>query len=189
MGAKIPAQYRLRGGIIVALFGRRMARPDAAVSLAGFALAHAAWSVSDLPEGELLVPLGVIEKAGKRELHRFEAETQEQAIANGKAEMDRLSAKVDAWAFAREGQFNEGNGYVDVISVDAWARGMMAPISFVQKFQPFASGKFSLLGDPCVVIDGNSQEPSASGDLIAKLNRGIQSHPKAAELWSEWLVK
>lgn len=163
--------------------------PDAALSLAGFALAHAAWSVSDLLEGEFLVPLAMIEKGGRRELHRFAAETQEQAIANGKTAMDKLSAKVDAWAFAREGQLNEGNGYADAISVDAWAKGMTAPISFVQKFRPLASGKFGLLGDPWVVIDGKLQDPSASGDLLTKLKSGIQSHSKAAEHWSEWFVK
>ena len=40
--------------------------PDAAVSLAGFVLAHAVWSVSDLLEGELLVPLAMTEKRGQR---------------------------------------------------------------------------------------------------------------------------
>jgi len=35
--------------------------PDLAVLLAGFVLAHAVWSVADLPSGELLVPLAVIE--------------------------------------------------------------------------------------------------------------------------------
>lgn len=163
--------------------------PDAAVSLAGFVLAHAVWSVSDLLEGELLVPLAMTEKAGQRELHRFEAETQEQAIASGKTAMGKLSGKVDAWAFAREGQFSEGSGYVDVISVDAWAKGLTASISVVQKFRPFASGKFGLLGDPWVVTDGNFQNPSASSDLLTKLKHAIQSHPKAAEHWSEWFVK
>lgn len=86
-------------------------------------------------------------------------------------------------------QFNEGSGYVDAISIDAWAKGMTASLSFVQKFRPFASGKFELLGDPLVVIDGEFQNPSASSDLLTKLNRAIQSHPKAAEYWSEWLVK
>jgi hypothetical protein len=97
------------------------AGPDAAVPLAGFVLAHAVWSVSDLLEGELLVPLAMTEKAGQRELHRFEAETQEQGIANCKTAIGKLSGKVDTWAFAREGQFNEGSDNVDVISVDAWA--------------------------------------------------------------------
>jgi len=163
--------------------------PDAAVSLAGFVLAHAVWSVSDLLEGELLVPLAMTEKSGQRELHRFEAETQEQAIASGKTAMGKLSGSVDAWAFAREGQFNVGSGYVDVISVDAWAKGMTASISFVQKFRPFASGKFGLLGDPWVAVDGKLQNPSASSDVLTKLNLAIQSHPKAAEHWSEWLAK
>ena len=45
---------------------KNLAGPDAAVSLAGFVLAHAVWSVSDLPQGELLVPLALIEKAGQR---------------------------------------------------------------------------------------------------------------------------
>ena len=35
--------------------------PDSLVNLAGFALAHAAWSVSDLPQTELLVPFGVLD--------------------------------------------------------------------------------------------------------------------------------
>ena len=163
--------------------------PDAAVSLAGFVLAHAAWSVSDLLEGELLVPLAMTEKAGQRELHRFEAETQEQGIANGKTAMGKLSGRVDAWAFANEGKINEGRAYVDVISVEAWAKGMTASISFGQKFRPFASGKFGLLGDPWLVIDGKVQNPSTSSELLTKLNRAIQSHPKAAEHWSEWFVK
>lgn len=36
--------------------------PEATALLAGFVLAHAAWSVSDLPEGQLLVPLAMIEE-------------------------------------------------------------------------------------------------------------------------------
>ena len=168
---------------------KNLAGPDAAVSLAGFVLAHAVWSVSDLPQGELLVPLAMIEKAGQRKLQRYVAETQEQAIAEGKLEMGKLSGKVDAWAFAREGQINEGSGYVDVISVDAWAKGMTEATVFVQKFRPFASGKFGILGDPWVVDDGKLQNPSSSSDLIAKLKLGIQSHSKAAEHWSEWFVK
>lgn len=168
---------------------KSLSGPDAAVSLAGFVLAHAAWSVSDLTEGEYLVPLAMTERAGQRELHRFQAETQEQSIAEGKAAMDKLSGRVDAWAFAREGQFNEGSSHVGVISVDAWARGMTTPISLVQKFRPFSSGRFALLGDPGVVIDGEFQSPSPSSDLLAKLNRAIRSHPKAAEHWTEWFVR
>lgn len=58
--------------------------PESVALLAGFVLAHAAWSVSDLPRGERLVPLAVVETAGQRQLLRFEAPTQEQAISDGK---------------------------------------------------------------------------------------------------------
>src|ERR1700737_1555681 len=106
-----------------------MAIPEFAVLLAGFVLAHATWSVSDLPKGDLLVPLAIVEKDGQRQLLRFEAETQEQAIAKGKATVAKLQAEADAWAFARENQFKDGDKYVDVISVDVWAKGMAAPIT------------------------------------------------------------
>src|SRR3989442_15084255 len=82
--------------------------PEAAAVLAGFVLAHAAWSASDLPKGDLLVPVAVIEVKGERRLLRFEAETQEQAIARGKAAMQDAMATADAWAFARDGLYERG---------------------------------------------------------------------------------
>ncbi len=163
--------------------------PESGVLLAGFVLAHAVWSVSDLPKGDLLVPLAIIEKNGQREVLRFEAETQAEAINEGKATLVKRQADADAWAFAREGQFKEDGKYVDVISVDAWAKEMAAPITFVQRFQPFASGKFKVLGEAWVVIDGKVQTPEVSSQLISQLNRGIQSHSRAAKLWPEWYAK
>ena len=40
--------------------------PESLFLLVGFVLAHAAWSVSDLPRGQLLVPLAIVEKHGER---------------------------------------------------------------------------------------------------------------------------
>jgi hypothetical protein len=71
---------------------------DSLVLLAGFAIAHAAWSVSDLPQGELLVPLAFVEKNGQRQLLRFEAKTQDQAIAEAKAALTQRQPELDAWA-------------------------------------------------------------------------------------------
>jgi len=61
--------------------------------LAGSVLAHAAWSISDAPD--LLVPLAIVERNGQREVMRFEADTQPEAIAHGKAKMATLSAGVE----------------------------------------------------------------------------------------------
>ena len=63
--------------------------PESALLLAGFVWAHAAWSISDAPD--LLVPLAMVERNGQREIMRFEADTQEEAIAHVKAKMATLS--------------------------------------------------------------------------------------------------
>jgi len=124
-----------------------MVPPDSLILLAGFVLAHAVWSVSDLPKSELLVPLAIVVEHGQRQLLRFEAPTQEQTIAEGKTTLANRQAELDAWAFGREGLMPEGTGKVDVLTVDAWVKGMARPITFVQRFRPYSSGAFRITGD------------------------------------------
>ena len=163
--------------------------PDLAVLLAGFVLAHAAWSVADLPRGELLVPMAMIEKSGQRQLLRFQADTQEQAIADGKATLVKRQPDLDAWAFGREGLMPEGAAKIDVLTVDAWGKGMARPITFVQKFSPASSGAFRLLGDPIVVVEGKAVEGAEAARLLKTLSDGVRQHPKAAQLWDGWRGK
>lgn len=163
-----------------------MAISESLLMLAGFVLAHAIWSVSDLPEGELLVPLAIVEKAGRRQLLRFEAETQEQAVSKGNAMIKEHEHAVDAWAFAREGRMSESRRYVDVLTVEAKATGMREPVVFIQRFQPFSTGRFKLIGGPTVLVDSKSVSDDQSKRLIAQLLAGVHSHPKAAEHWREW---
>ena len=151
-----------------------MVLPESLILLAGFVLAHAAWSVSDLPKGELLVPLAVVEKNGQRQLLRFEAQTQEQAIAEGKTTLANRQAQLDAWAFGREGLMPEGTGKVDVLTVDAWARGMARPITFVQRFKPYSSGAFGITGDAMVVVDGKVLEGAEAARMVSSLYDGVR---------------
>jgi len=161
--------------------------PEAATVLAGFVLAHAAWSASDLPKGDLLVPVAVVEVKGERRLLRFEAETQELAIARGKSAMHDAMATADAWAFARDGLVERGGHRVDVLSVDFWAKGMTKPVTLVQEYQPFArSGKFRIVGDPTVVVEGIVQAPAVMASVLEGVRAGIRSHPKVAGLWNSW---
>jgi hypothetical protein len=139
--------------------------PDAFVLLAGFALAHAAWSVSDIPAGELLVSLAVVEKNGGRQ------------------------PELDAWAFVREGVLSRGTGKEDVLSVDAWAKGMRQPITFVQEFRPYSSGAFRVRGDAMVIVEGRALEGAEAARLVEKLYEGVRQHPKAGQLWQGWHVK
>ncbi len=163
--------------------------PDSLVLLAGFALAHAAWSVSDLPARELLVPLAVIEKDGRRQLLRFEAKTQEEAIAQAKAALGQRQPELDAWAFVREGAMSRGTGKVDVLSVDAWAKGMGHPIAFVQEFSPYSSGAFRVTGDALAVVGGRTLTGADAARRVEKLYEGVRQHPKAGQLWPGWRIK
>ena len=162
--------------------------PAAALLLAGFALAHATWSVSDTQPDELLVPLAVIEaEAGQRSLQRFEADTQEQAIAAGQAAAAEFTHTALAWAFAREGAVRTSAGPVDVISVDCWTRGMTAPVTLVQPFaRASKEGPFRLLGPPLLSVGGRQLEATAAQPHLATVMEGVRSHPKAAPLWRTW---
>ena len=166
--------------------GETVAIPEAATLLAGFVLAHAAWSVSDLPEGELLVPLAMVEIGSERKLVRFETETQDQAITKGKEFVANQKSSSSAWAFAREGQMKTNNGNIDVLVVDAWAEGMTEPITFIQPFQPYASGTFKLLGPAVPVVADSMLSPEESEPYLSVLYRGVSGHGKAAALWSSW---
>jgi hypothetical protein len=163
--------------------------PESLVLLAGFVLAHAAWSASDLPKGELLVPLAIVEKNGQRQLLRFEAPTQEQAIAEGKTALAQRQSQLDAWAFGRQGVITEGAGSMDVLSIDAWAKGMTRPITFVQPFSPYSSGAFRIRGNAMAVVDGKALKGADADRLVKKLYDGVLKHPKVAPLWHGWRVE
>ena len=161
--------------------------PQDGLLLAGFVLAHALWSVSDLPKEELLVPLAITETKDGRNLHRFEAETQEDAIAKGKAYVKSLGPDVVAWAFAREGLIANKTGKVDVISVDVWAKGMDKPITLIQRFEPYSRRRhFQVIGKPDVLINSVAQDPKTMEGILDTIEKGILQHSKVQPLWAEW---
>jgi hypothetical protein len=158
---------------------------EAALLLGGFVLAHAAWSISDAPD--LLCPLAMLERAGKRELLRFAAETQAEAISKAKEMLASVGTDVNCWAFAREGLFNEGGSKMDVISVDVWARPNNRRITLIQRFEPYAKRQhFQLLGEPEISSDGNLQERSEIRELLTLIHQGVSQHSKVAPLWHTW---
>ena len=162
---------------------------DLAVLLAGFVLAHCAWSVSDLPRGELLVPMAMIEKSGYRQLLRFQADTQEQAIADGKATLAKRQADLDAWAFGREGLMQEGLAKVDVLTIDAWGKGMARPSpssrsSLLPRPEPFGSSAIR-----SIFVDGKAVEGAEAARLLKTLGDGVRQHPKVGQLIESWRVK
>jgi hypothetical protein len=162
---------------------------ESAVLVAGFALAHAAWSVSDLPGGELLTPLAIVVRGEKRDLMRFEAPTQAEAIEGGKAKLSELKSEATSWAFAREGLFPIDGRKTDVIVIDVWSKETPSTVTFIQPFQPFATGHFKIMGPALVAVDGKLQGAEESERLVATLYRGVLQHPKAGSLWQQWYSK
>ena len=155
--------------------------------LLGFTLAHAAWSIAEAERGELLCPLAFIGQKGKLELLRFESETQEDAILKGKEYINLNKDTVDISSFAREGLLSEQHKKTDVIIAECWVKNELEHYSVVQKFLPNeGAGKFKLLEDPIIFVNGNVQSGDKENDLKEKIGKGIQSHSKVAPLWNQW---
>ena len=83
----------------------------------------------------------------------------------------------------------EGTGKVDVLTVDAWAKGMARPITFVQRFSPYSSGAFGIKGDAMVVVDGKVLEGIEADRVVSRLYDGVRQHPKTGHLWQGWRAK
>ena len=77
---------------------------------------------------------------------------------------------------------------MDVLSVEAKARGQSKTLILVQPFAPFASGRFGLIGAPAVVVDQVVLPEVEAAPLLDALYAGIQSHSKVASLWNEWMA-
>jgi hypothetical protein len=164
--------------------------PQSGLSLAGFALAHAAWSISDTEDGELLCPLAVIETlGGGRRLMRFAADSQEAAIIAGKAAMREATVEAGAWAFAREAVWRkmgiEQTG--DVLAVDFWATGMPGAATIMQHFNRATNGsRFRISATPTLVFDGIRLSADVAAPSIAAIMAGVNAHTAVAELWPTW---
>lgn len=161
-----------------------MNHQDSVVELAGFTLGHALWNACDFEEGELLCPLAFVETGEGRELLRFEADSQEEAIENAYQEFSQIEG-LASWAFAREGVLNTTSGRVEVIVVEAWTEGMETPVVFAQQYEPNTAGEFALLG-PTLVIENGILKSERVEPMREALKRGVQTHEKAAVLWDAW---
>jgi hypothetical protein len=163
-----------------------------ALYLAGFVLAHAAWSVSDLPEDELLCPLAIIERSGGRHLVRFEAPSQTEAITAARSALQLAIVRRETAAFAREGTWRPletGQASDDVLTVEFYDETMDRPAMILQRFRRLSpTAQFRLVGDPALVLDGNLVEGGASRHAIEDLLLGVRSHPAVRDLWDSWQV-
>jgi hypothetical protein len=164
--------------------------PQPALSLAGFVLARAAWSLSDTDDGELLVPVAVIEQHdGARQLVRFEADTQEEAIIAGRSAMRDASNGAAAWAFAREGAWRKmkSDHPGDVLAIDFWATSMTGVATLTQPFNRGSNGaRFRIAGTPTLLVGNSLLSADVASPHIGAIMAAVRAHSVVGELWPTW---
>jgi hypothetical protein len=162
---------------------------ERAVRFGGMVLAHAAFIASDLPQGELICPFAILTKDDRRQVVPFEAESQAEAVENGKASLAEFKDHIDYWGFGREGLWSEPDATdkADVLIVSTWTHGMEEPVNLLQRFRPAATGQFLLLGPVEIVIGGQVLSPDMAAPLLALVSDGIAMHPSQVP-WASWLV-
>ena len=163
--------------------------PDDILLFIGYALAHAAYSVCDVPMGELLIPFVISEVGGTQELIRFEAESQDAAIAAGKKHVTAIGTSSDLWCFVRESMLRVDETELDVLSVDAGRLGLAARFTVVQPFRPNEGhDEFALLPGTFAAIDGEALSGEENVSFLAIVRDGIRFHPEH-EMWEVWLAR
>jgi hypothetical protein len=168
--------------------------PRSAALLAGEVLAHAAWSISEAPEGEVLIPLAGILREGKVELIRFVPEELPEEfsgdfIAFARRQLQDQQGKLEAWTLAYDTRVARDQRKVDAIVFEVWGQAMAIPAMFAQPYQPFHSGTFRLLGEPFFLKTATSDaQDTTLSETLRTFRRGVENHHQVAALWDHWLA-
>lgn len=156
-----------------------------ALALAGFTLAHAVWDVSVAEQRERLTPLAFVERAGRRRLVRFEGDTHDEAVEQGRQTL--RAAVADAWAFARQGTWSPEGVLEPVVVVEFWGPGMERPATVMQPFERAGpEQRVQLRGAPTLVVGDQPITPDDARAALDALRDGIRSHDVAGKYWSGW---
>ena len=158
------------------------------LQLCGFALAHALNIVADLSAPELLVPFALCEDAaGGKTLTVFEADTQAEAVENGKRFMADPPSAATRCAFARDGiwRHSDGSG-TDSLSVSVWQRGERAELVVSQPYTPPGGASLVLAGAPIIVEDGQVLDGAAAERPRTDVLSGVAAYPEGRALWRQW---
>ena len=151
-----------------------------ALRLAGFALAHAVWSIED---GETLCTLALIERAGGgRELGRYEAPTIPDSLDAAFGDLEARLTGDDRAVLIFDGYITpEGGERTDALIADIFAPGMRHIGRIVQRYRPATRSRrffskpsgFALLRAPEA---GDEFGPAADPLVLA----AAREHEKAA---------
>lgn len=152
--------------------------------LLGFTLAHSASVVDTLTADQAMVPYAITFQNEEQSLINFEAETQQQAVAQAEQQLTQLSETADAWTYSQEGVISDESQQMSVLYFKVWLKGMNVAL---EAYQTYRKAPFKLLGNIQVQNFNDTGMQQAETDaFVAGLNQGVDIHPSAASHWDNW---
>ena len=152
------------------------------IKLAGFALAHAAWSVS---KGETLCTMAFTENGSNRQLFRFEADTIPESVEIGRQHLNDLQAELERWILVFDGYVTLGDEKLDALVMQLWSHRPETLARIVQPYRPRTRlRRFKVLGNPIFADSAGALREDANYQQW--FLDGVHEHPKVSELWEKW---
>ncbi|WP_298284421.1 hypothetical protein [Novosphingobium sp.] len=159
--------------------------PTAALQLAGFLMAHAFWTASELPAGASYQPQSLCMRSdGSRQLQSFDGATPKEQDDKARAFITGGAAQWPDCAIARQVKVGTPAGDVDALVIDVVQSGSNV-MTVVQAFRPAPQG-FRLLGDELVMGDGGPLPPLPAAQAAAAMREGAIDHPGLGDKWQAW---
>ncbi len=159
--------------------------PTAALQLAGFLMAHAFWTVSDLPAGSHYQPQSLCMRGdGNRSLQTFEGATTLEQDEAAKAFITDGASRWPDCAITRQVRVGTPKGDVDALVIDVVQYGGSV-ITVVQAFQPGPTD-FRLLGDEVLMSNDGPLPPLPAAQAAAMMREGAIDHPGLGGKWDQW---
>ncbi len=152
--------------------------------LLGFTLAHSASVVDTLAADQAMVPYAITFQGEEQSLVNFEADTQQQAVAQAQEQLAQFTQTADAWTYSQEGVINNEQQQVSVLYFKVWLKGMHVAL---EAYQAYSKAPFKLLGNVQVQnFNETGMQQSATDVFVAGINQGVDIHPTAAAHWDNW---
>lgn len=159
--------------------------PTAALQLAGFLMAHAFWTTSELPADGHYQPQSLCMRAdGNRSLNTFEGATAKDQDDSARAFITGGASQWPDCAVARQVKVGTPAGDVDALVIDVVQYGGSV-MTVVQAYRPAAQG-FRLLGDELMMGDSGPLPPLPAAQAAAAMREGAIDHPGLGDKWSQW---
>lgn len=152
----------------------------ALLELAGFALCHGIWTVSD---GAALPPAVLVDGPEGRMVARMPADNHGDALLLARGNVESLRGGLARSAVVYDGYVRDRGEPVDCVVVEARIGGQPEVVTVIQRYRPADDPEgFAILGRP---MFGGPADEALRARAEGFLDRGIGQHPAAIELWSE----